>query len=164
MKKRTLSLIVLSLLIFSSCNNNDDDNTIETCSQHGLFYTLDSGSEVYLPQGGNSSSNTIYTQSSTNPGDVVLVHELGNGYLFQSSATTINQTSIYSSTVNTEEGSQLVIGNILSSPNPVDLNFVCLVNDGVVGGTIRYTFSGTFTENNTNHTISGQICAIIDSL
>lgn len=156
-------LIFVALLLLISCNN-DDDNTIDTCTDYGLFYTLDSGTEVYLPQGGHSLSTTVYTQSSTGLGDVVLVHELGNGYLFQSSATTINQTSQYNSDVNNVEGSQLVIGNILSAPNPVDINFVCLVNDGVVGGTIRYSFSGTYTENSTNHTISGQVCAIIDSL
>lgn len=161
MRQSILILIILSL--FTSCNN-DDDNIIETCTQHGLFYTLDSGTEVYLPQGGNVTSNTIYTQSSTNPGDVILVHELGNGYLFQSSSTTINQTSQYNSDVNNVEGSQLVIGSILSSPDLVDINFVCLVNDGVVGGTIRYTFSGTYTENSTSHSISGQVCAIIETL
>lgn len=156
--------LFLLLCITTSCNN-DDDGTIETCTDHGLFYTLDVNSEVYITQGGTNASSTIYTQSNTGTGDSVIVHELANGFIFQSSATDANQTSIYSTDLSTLEVSQLFINGVLSNPQNSNITFICLVNDAVVGGTIRYSFSGTFmSDTNVKHTIEGEICALITTL
>jgi|GEM_PF-5163129 len=154
-------LILFCSILFVSCNN-DDDNDVNTSNRYGLIYTIDSGAEVYLPQGGNSASNTIYTLSVTSLGNLILVHELGNGFLFQSSSTDVNQTSSYNSNASVSEGTQLVIGGVLENPNPVDITFVCLVNEAVVGGLIRYGFTGTYTEYGVNHTITGEVSALID--
>lgn len=160
--KKCLLILFFSVL-FVACNN-DDDNDINTTNRYGLSYTIDSGAEVYLPQGGNSASYTIYTLNVTSPGNVILLHELGNGFLFQSSSTAINQTSLYNSNASVSEGTQLVIGGVLESPNPVDISFVCLVNEAVAGGLIRYGFTGTYTENGVNHTITGEVSALIDTI
>jgi len=161
---KALKYILLFAILFSSCNN-DDDNIVETCTNHGLFYTLDTNTEVYLPQGGTNVSDTVYTESNTGTGDSVIVHELANGFIFQSSATDINQTSMYNTELSTLEVSQLYINGVLSNPQSSNITFTCLVNDGVVGGTIRYSFSGTFTsDTNVQHTIEGQVCALIETL
>ncbi|WP_397363107.1 hypothetical protein [Olleya sp. R77988] len=161
---KAFKYLIVVLVLFTSCNN-DDDNTVETCTNHGLFYTLDTNAEVYLPQGGTNSSATVYTQSNTGTEDSVIVHELENNFLFQSSATDLNQTSMFDSDIASSEASHLFINNVLSSPIATDITFSCIVNDAVVGGTIRYVFSGTFTSStNVQHTIEGQVCAIIETL
>jgi len=164
--KNTISLFLLLILLTGSWScNNDDDGTIETCTNHGLFYTLDTNTEVYIAQGGTNTSSTVYTQLNTGTGDSVMIHELANGFIFQSSATDLNQTSVYNTELSTLEVSQLFINGVLSNPQNSNITFTCLVNDTIVGGTIRYSFSGTFTsDTNVQHTINGQVCALIVTL
>jgi len=162
MKAIIFTFLVITL--FTSCDN-DDDNAIETCTNHGLFYTLDTDAEVYLPQGGFGMSTTIYTESAIGTGDNVMVHELENNYIFQSSALDVNQTSLFNSDISSSEASHLYINGVLSNPQSVNITFTCLVNEGVVGGTIRYSFVGTFTSNmNIQHTIEGEVCVIIETI
>jgi len=164
--KKTINFILILIILTSSLScNNDDDGAIETCTAHGLFYTLDTNPEVYMPQGGTDASNTVFTQFNTGTGDSVIVHEIANGFLFQSSATDVNQTSTYSTELSTLEVSQLFISGVISSPQSSNITFTCLVNDAVVGGTIRYSFTGSFTsDSNVQHTISGEVCALITIL
>ena len=95
-----------------------------------------------------------------------MVHQLSNGYLFQSHATTIGQVSTHDVDVSSNSGtSKLDIAGLWSNTNTVTINYTCKRLDTQVNGTIYYTFEGNFIDTqNITHTIEGHICVLIDEV
>ncbi len=136
-----------------------------SCDASGLYYRVDNGQEVFLPQGTGAALMVYYEHRSQSPGNFLMVHQLGNGYIFQSSATDVNQTSAQVSMPDITEGSKLDIVSLWNNQSPVSLQFVCKRLDDQQGGRVYYEFSGTFDDDQSvQHTIEGHLCVKIDEI
>lgn len=172
--KKTLpiTLLILSILfIGSSCDGNDNNNEpeVQACDQSGLYYQLDGGNEVYLPQTTDNVNIVFLDQNTGNStGDFLMVHELPNGYLFQSSATDIGQMSsqpaLSALDLANNEQSKLDILNLWSNTDTVTITFKCTQMETQVNGNVQYTFEGDYTSAGTQHHITGKLCVKIDEI
>lgn len=154
-------LAISILLIGNSCNeNNDDSQNKYSCDTEGLYYTVDDGQEVFLA----STHDDVNTNFLENNNSFLMVHQLANGFLFQSRATTIGQTSTQD--VNVSNGtSKLDIFSLWSNTDAVNINYTCQRNDAQINGTVYYTFTGNYTDSQNNtHTIEGYLCILLDEI
>ncbi len=165
-----ITLLIISILfIGSSCNgdDNNDEPGIQPCDQLGLHYELDGAAEIYLPQT-TDNINIVYLDRNTGntTGDFLMVHQLGNGYVFQSSATDVDQTSSQSdaSDLANNEGAKLDIATLWSNTDTVTIDFKCTQMQTQVGGNVQYIFEGDYTSAGTQHHIKGKLCVKIDEI
>jgi len=163
--KKILPIILLSVaitLIGTSCNDDgNNDNKKYSCDNEGLYYTLDGGSEVYLPSTYSGGATNFYTQSTSS----LTVHQMPNGYLFQSSATDIDQVSGHNIDVTSSPSSKLDIFSLWSNTDTVNITYTCKRLDQQINGTAYYTFTGTYTDSQNNtHTIEGYLCVKLDEI
>jgi len=159
-------LFVSILLIGISCNGNDNDEPeLPECNQRGLHYKIDGGQEVFLPSDNLSGNINYYEHQNTGVGNLLMVHQLGNGYLFQSSATDIGQTSTHNIDVTTVESSKLDVFGLWSNTDNVNITYRCDELQDQVNGDVYYSFTGTFQSGSDPvKQIEGYLCVKIHEI
>jgi len=155
-------VIANQFIEFEYCGKIDMvDETQYDCDNHGLYYSVNGGQEVFLP----SSHDLINTNFTENNNSFLTIHQLGNGFFFRSSATNIGQTSDHDMDPTINGKSKLDIFSLWSNTSTVNITYTCQRNDAVLYGTVYYTFTGTFTDNQNNtNNIEGHLCVLLDEI
>jgi hypothetical protein len=146
---------------FEYCGKIDmvDDNQY-SCDDEGLYYSVDGGAEVYLP----STHDNVNTNFLENNNANLTVHQLANGFFFFSKATTEGQTSDHDRDL-ANGTSELSIFSLWSYANTVTILYTCQRNDEQIWGTVYYTFTGSYIDDqNNSHTIDGHLCVLLDEI
>lgn len=160
-----VAIAFLTMSIMCGGGNDPEPGNEYTCDTPGLYYRVDNGQEVFLPQGDGAALLVYYEHRSQDPGNFLMVHQLSNGYIFQSSATDVPQTSYQVSTPDITEGSKLDIVSLWNNQSPVSIEFKCRRLDDQQGGQVYYDFNGTFDDTQgVQHNIEGHLCVKIDEI
>jgi len=179
--KTLKTILPIALLLFAvitigpSCGGDLSENpkpTPDNCTEKGLYYTVDDGQEVYVAQTINVPNVVFSHNTSNNTGLFLMANQsIGNNpFIFQSSATDINQASLQTlDDLAIVEGSNLEIFSLWSSntdlePDVVNINFKCTKFENELNGKVQYTFNGNYTSETVTHHIEGRLCLTIDEI
>jgi hypothetical protein len=160
---KILSILFFVFIISSvniGCDGNDNEPELPKCTQQGLHYRIDGGQEIFLPSN-NQGININYLEN----GNYLMVHQLGNGFIFQSNETDVGQTSTHNNDLTIAGSSKLDIPNLWSNTDTVNITYRCDELNSQVDGDVYYSFSGTFQSGtDPQKEIEGYICVKIHEI
>lgn len=169
-KLKNLLPIILLLIAISiigpSCGEDNtsglaDADPLDTCVSAGVSYVLDGQLVSY-------DNSTVYAEIHPDVVGSVIgknydIYTDGMTFHFHSSITETGETGPYS--FDWAAISDTANITFLNNMTNVDVTFTVEFGASAVGGVVRITFSGTYSDAISDHTITnGEICTIIDAI
>lgn len=156
-------LLIATSIIGSSCgedNTSADADPLDTCVSAGISYVLDGQLVSY-------DNSTVSAAIHPDVGNVIGknydIYTNDQVFHFRSSITETGETGPYS--FNWATISDTANITFLDNMTNVDVTFTVESGASAVGDAVRITFSGTYSDAISDHTITnGEICTIIDAI